>query len=77
MLTIMENRVKHTIDRALSLFATLAILAWPAIAAAQTAAPSPALRRTPPVWLGLMIMALLLAMVLAVSLMPSKRSHQD
>jgi hypothetical protein len=77
MLRIMENRVKHLIDRALSILAMLAVLAWPAIAAAQAAAPPPALRRTPPVWLGLMIMALLLAMVLAVSLMPSKRSHQD
>ena len=50
---------------------------WPAIAMAQTAAPPPALRRAPPTWLGLLIMVVLLGLVLAVSLMPSKRSHQD
>ena len=30
-----------------------------------------------PVWVGFLIMFVLLAVVVAVSLMPSKRSHQD
>jgi hypothetical protein len=50
---------------------------WPMITLAQTAPKSPQLQKTPPVWLGYLVMALLLAVVLAVSLMPSKRSHQD
>lgn len=50
---------------------------WPAIAMAQQAAPQPKLDKAPPVWLGLLVMVLLLAVVMAVSLMPSKRSHQD
>ena len=77
MLTIMFKRTKHLSNRAIALLTLVAIWLMPAVAAAQSAAPPPALRRAPPVWLGLMIMALLLAMVLAVSLMPSKRSHQD
>ena len=30
-----------------------------------------------PIWLGFLVMFVLLAIVVAVSLMPSKRSHQD
>ncbi len=55
----------------------LAIYAWPAIALAQQAPPAPSLRRSPPVWLGLLVMFVLLAAILSVSLLPSKRSHQD
>jgi hypothetical protein len=46
-------------------------------AAADTAAPQPNLLKAPPVWLGLLVMFILLAMVVSVSLMPSRRSHQD
>lgn len=49
----------------------------PAIVWAQTAAPAPTLKRAPPVWLGYLLIAVLLVIVMAVSLMPSKRSHQD
>jgi len=49
-----------------------------AVAHAQsTPAPQPSLSKAPPVWLGLLVMFLLLAMVVSVSLMPSKRGHQD
>jgi FtsH-binding integral membrane protein len=49
-----------------------------AVAAAQTAAPPmPSLRRSTPAWLGYLVMFLLLSIVVTVSLMPSKRSHQD
>jgi hypothetical protein len=46
-------------------------------ALAQTPAPQPNLRNAPPVWVGYLIMAVLLVIVLGISLFPSKRSHQD
>ena len=55
----------------------LATLA-PAVALAQsTAPPQPALRRAPAVWVGYFVIAVLIILVLVVSLMPSKRGHQD
>ncbi len=53
-----------------------AILA-PAIAWAQQTVPAPTLRRSKPEWLGYLIIVVLLALVLLVSMMPSKRGHQD
>lgn len=50
---------------------------WPAVVWAQQAAPQPTLRKSPAPWLGLLVMFLLLAIVLGISLMPSKRGHQD
>jgi hypothetical protein len=41
------------------------------------AAPQPNLLKAPPVWLGLLVMFILMAITISVSLMPSKRSHQD
>ena len=50
----------------------------PAVAWAQsTAPPTPGLRRTPAAWVGYLVIFVLLALVLAVSLIPSKRGHQD
>ncbi len=50
----------------------------PVVAWAQTeGVPQPTLNRGSPVWLGYLVMILLLAVVVAVSLMPSKRGHQD
>jgi hypothetical protein len=59
--------------------ALVATLIWPPVAFAQRAEapPQPSLSSVPPVWLGYLIMFVLLAVVLAVSLMPSKRGHQD
>ncbi|MHC4079807.1 MAG: hypothetical protein ACYS15_06250 [Planctomycetota bacterium] len=55
----------------------LALLA-PAVAWAQdNVPPPPTLSRTPKPWLGFLVMFLLLVLVLGVSLMPSKRGHQD
>ncbi len=55
----------------------LALLA-PAVAWAQdNVPPPPTLSRTPKPWLGFVVMFLLVALVLGVSLMPSKRGHQD
>ncbi|MCH8824821.1 MAG: hypothetical protein IH984_15095 [Planctomycetes bacterium] len=58
-----------------ALFALMAIFA-PVICFAQTV-PDPTLRRNSPVWLGYMVMFFLATLVIAVSLLPSKRSHQD
>lgn len=50
----------------------------PAVCWAQTVdVPDPTLRRTSAVWLGYAVMFALAAVVIAVSLMPSKRSHQS
>ncbi|UCD74687.1 MAG: hypothetical protein JSV91_12975 [Phycisphaerales bacterium] len=50
---------------------------WPALAAAQTAPDPPTLRSTAPVWIGMLLIAALLIVVMVVSIMPSKRGHQD
>ena len=77
MLIIMLKRLNRWAAPAMRLAIVALVALWPAVALAQAAAPPPALRRTPAPWIGMMIMAVLLALVLTVSLMPSKRSHQD
>ena len=54
---------------------TVTVLAHPAWA--QTAAPQPTLRKFPAAWIGMAFMFVMLAIVVIISLMPSKRSHQD
>jgi hypothetical protein len=56
---------------------TLAAAAPAAPAGAAGAPQTPGLSGGPPVWLGFAVMFLLTAVVVAISLMPSKRSHQD
>ncbi len=41
------------------------------------APPQPNLNKSVPAWLGFLVMVILLALVLGVSLLPSKRGHQD
>ena len=53
-----------------------AVVLTPAVAHAA-APPSPGLQQAQPAWIGFIFMFLLTLTVLAVSLMPSKRSHQD
>ncbi len=53
--------------------AMLPTLAW----AQNAAAPAPKLSRTPAVWVGYLLIVVLLGIVMAVSLLPSKRTHQD
>lgn len=61
-----------------SLFFSGVTLLAPAVAWAQSAAPpEPGLRRTAAPWVGYLVIFVLLALVLAVSLIPSKRGHQD
>jgi hypothetical protein len=54
-------------------------VAAPAVAWAQRAVapPAPSLKRATAPWVGYLIIFVLLALVLAVSLWPSKRGHQD
>lgn len=47
-----------------------------AVALAQSA-PAPNARKVPPIWLGYLVIFVLLVIVLAISMMPSKRGHQD
>ena len=58
---------------------TLAWLAMLAIAsqALAQAPPAPAISRTPNTVLGYAVVFVLLVLVVSVSLLPSKRSHQD
>jgi hypothetical protein len=57
--------------------ARVAAFFWPALAAAQTAPDQPTLKSAAPIWLGLLIIAGLLIIVMVVTIMPSKRGHQD
>lgn len=43
---------------------------------AQAAAPTPTATKASPAWLGYLIVFILLAAVVSVSLMPSRRGHQ-
>jgi hypothetical protein len=72
------RHVKHLIRWAMAGTWLLAILS-PAVAFAQrTSTPDqPSLRNAPKAWMGYLIIVVLLAIVMAISLMPSKRGHQD
>lgn len=70
--------IRRAIRRRDWLLALLLTAALPAVCLAQAAAPpAPELNRNEPVWVGYAFMFLLTAAVIAISLMPSKRSHQD
>ncbi len=59
-----------------ALLAAAAVLAPVAALADAPPQPSPTQSSAAP-WVGFMFMGVLLALVLGVSLMPSKRGHQD
>ena len=69
--------LRKMVSRLGVLSAGAAMYLWPALAAAQTAPDQPTLRNTAPVWLGMLLIAALLIVVMVVSIMPSKRGHQD
>ena len=48
-----------------------------AAAAGVTTPPQPSVRKVPAAWMGFGLMFILFAVVVTISLMPSKRSHQD
>ncbi len=76
MLKSMRSFSRLVVQAGSAITISAAILA-PAIAWAQEAVPQPRLTRSQPVWLGYLIIVVLLALVMLVSLMPSKRGHQD
>jgi len=76
MLSLMIKRILDTTNRTKLILMAVVLAMWPALAQAA-APPAPILKKSPPVWLGFLVMALLLIIVMFVSLMPSKRSHQD
>jgi hypothetical protein len=65
--------MKHRL--ATAAVAAVAVMA-PAVALAQEV-PQPTLKHNPPVWLGYLVMFGMAVVVLVVSLIPSKRGHQD
>ena len=58
---------------ALSCLFAAPLIAW----AQQAAPPAPTLRRAPAPWIGYLVIFVLLVLVLAVSILPAKRGHQD
>jgi hypothetical protein len=73
----MPRRLRHLGVRFLGGAVMLAGVPAPAVAWAQDVVPQPELRRAPQVWVGYFFMVLLAAAVMGVSLLPSKRGHQD
>jgi hypothetical protein len=72
MLTVMNFMRRIAVWSVMAAATAMASPLW-----AQTAAPQPTLRKAPAAWIGMGFMVLMLAIVIAISLMPSKRSHQD
>jgi drug/metabolite transporter (DMT)-like permease len=70
-------RLKRLISTLGTRAIALTVMLWPVIALAQDAPPQPSLRRSPAPWVGLLIIVVLAGIIIAVSLMPSKRGHQD
>lgn len=75
ILMTMRNHLAN-LYRGMLLLVFSVVLVTPDVVWAQ-AAPAPNVRNSPKVWIGLMTILLLLVVVVAVSLMPSKRGHQD
>jgi len=73
------RHVKQLISRALTAAVWVMAVLAPAVALAQRPATpdQPSLRNVPKPWLGYLIIVVLLAIVLVIRLMPSKRSHQN
>ncbi|HIN09956.1 MAG TPA: hypothetical protein EYM64_05215 [Phycisphaerales bacterium] len=49
----------------------------PLVLAATTAPPVPSLRKVPATWMGMGLMFIFFGIVIAISLISSKRGHQD
>jgi len=70
--------VHQVLSKALSAACVVAAVVAPVTALAQdNAPPQPNLTRYAPTWVGFFFMVVLLAVVVGVSLLPSKRGHQD
>ncbi len=69
--------IRNFVIRVTCAVTMLAAVLTPGIVWAQDVVPQPELRRAPATWVGYMFMVILVAAVMAVSLLPSKRGHQD
>jgi hypothetical protein len=67
-------RSRHILSK--TLLAAVAVLTPLTALATVPPQPAPSASSAPP-WVGFFFMGVLLALVLGVSLMPSKRGHQD
>ena len=79
-MTRLLSRLTRPSGFLLTLMVGVALFGMPLIAMAQddeNAPPAPVLRQSPPQWVGFGIMFVLFVAVLFLSLMSSKRSHQD
>lgn len=76
-MTSMRRLMRRSSVLAVTLVPMIATLC----AAAQDAGVAPpqpgSIRRAPAPWIGLLVMLLLVAVVVSINLIPSKRSHQD
>lgn len=72
--------MKHVLNATRWLACTGMLLAAEVATAIPTAAapPQPANNKnTPAVWVGMLVMLLIVGVIVTISLMPSRRSHQD
>ncbi|HWB20810.1 MAG TPA: hypothetical protein VG711_10945 [Phycisphaerales bacterium] len=67
-----QTRIVNTLVGLMSLILT-ATTAF----AQKTGVPQPALTRVQPAWIGIVLMIIMVMVVVFVSLLSSKRSHQD
>lgn len=76
---MIRNRQTGLLARTRVFWGMLAALLVCAAAQAQEVlpAPQPSLQKSPPAWLGLLVIFIMLVFVIGVSLMPSRRGHQD
>ena len=71
-------RVRLAAHRIAHLMLMLSVFVWPALALAQrSGAPSADLQKGPKIWFGYLMIFVFFAAIIVISLMPSKRSHQD
>tara|TARA_B100000674_G_C37828020_1_gene909123 strand:+ start:590 stop:817 length:228 start_codon:yes stop_codon:yes gene_type:complete len=74
------HRIQHLLDTTRCLLLAGVLLCCEIAVAMPTnlAPPQPAANKnTPAVWVGILIMLLIVGVILTISLMPSRRSHQD
>lgn len=74
---MLRPRLNLVAARMLSVLATLVVLAAPAVGSPIEGPPTPNIRGGANLLLGYAIMFVLVALVVVVSLYPSKRGHQD
>lgn len=74
----LDRSIRAIARLSLAAFSTLLVVA-PATVLAQASAapPEPRVSKVYPVFVGYLFMFLMIAVIVGISLMPSKRAHQD